>query len=355
MTLQSIQGAIAWPPMTYGFGDFGMTANVVVDAAGEGHGIVFMAPATGNIAKIGWRTHTVTTGGDMDVRLETVDDTSGLPDGNLKAASANVVITVDATDDLTLFESTLTSAAAVTKGDVLAAIIVGDTGFASTLQLSGPESVVVEGRYSTTYLPYGVVHTGSWAKDTINRCTLWIEYDDGVCYPVGFSGVASETSFSSASTPDEVGIKFQVPFPCRVTGFWVSAEIDGDATIKLYGPSTITAALDKDIRVAAAGHLHQGFFASTVDLVKDTDYRLTLLPGATSIKRHETTLFDANARGAASGGTNVAKTSRADAGGWTEDTTMIVQIGLLIDQLDDGVGGGTTSILGGGNLAGGFA
>jgi hypothetical protein len=344
MTLQGIQGVLPWPPVYYGRGGWDLLNNVVIDAAGEGHGLVFAAPATGNLAKIGWRTVTVTTPDDLDVRLETVSTSTGLPSGTLwdsPTNNAHVVVSSPASN--TLYESTLISAQAVTAGDMLAAIIVGDTGFAGSLQLAGTDSIEMTGLVGLIpELPYVVNNTGSWAKQATFRMVMWVTYDDGTVYPIGsYFGSPTTTSFNSSSTPDEVGIVFQVPFPCRATGWWVSAELDNTLDIKLYGPSTLTYSFDPDIRRSTVDGFYTGYFSSTVDLAISTDYRLTLLPGASNIIRHNTTLLNAAVRGAWPGGTNIAGTTRSDAGEWSADqTTTTYPMGILIDQLDDAAGGG---------------
>jgi hypothetical protein len=128
-------------------------------------------------------------------------------------------------------------------------------------------------------------------------------------------------------------------------GYWTSAELDGDTTIKFYGPSTITASFDSDVRKSTSDAIHVGYFDQSIVLAKDTDYRLTLLPGATSIQAHEMIWYESATREAYPGFINCSKTSRKSAGSWSDDNTATMAIGLLLDQLDDGVSAGGNTIV----------
>ena len=75
---------------TYGFTVSG--ASNLMDANGEKVANVFVATKTGNISKIYVRFGTVTTPQDVDIRVESVDLTTGSPSGNLLAANTNGTI-----------------------------------------------------------------------------------------------------------------------------------------------------------------------------------------------------------------------------------------------------------------------
>lgn len=350
MALQTIQGGILFPTRpphlaaAIAFGN-----NLVIDANDEKAAFIFMAPKTGTVSKIWFRTATVTTGDTVDVRLETVDATTGAPSGTLFAANTNGSQSILLTDDNTVFVTTLTATASVTKGDLLTIVVALPSVAVGNMVIAA-----ISGAAMALEYPYSALYTGTWAKGT-NICCCALEYNDGSYAHVEgvfpFSAVAN-TAFNSGSTPDERGNMFQVPFPCRVTGFWLWADLDGNCDIVLYDSDGTTAlltkSLDLDNRPVTTNARQVYPFNSTANLSANTNYRIVLKPtSATSVTLQEFTVNAAAVMDAHSGGQNVHLTTRVDAGSWTQTTTQRAMIGVALDGFDDAVsaagGGGRRS------------
>jgi len=202
------------------------------------------------------------------------------------------------------------------------------------------------------------IYTGSsWAKQNA-VATFGVKYDDGSVYgipgtyPVTGSSAFSVTGINTGSTPDEIGVKFQVPFPCRVRGIhWNGGLANAADQFKLYNAADSvlgTITIDSDQVYSTRGQFH--LFAADIELTKDVWYRITLLPGGgNSCSVNEFEVASAAYLDQFAGGQNYHRTERTDAGGWTDTTTKVPVISLLINGFDDGTGaasGGGLAIVG---------
>jgi hypothetical protein len=309
------------------------TSNLV-NANTKKHAFVLQAPKTGNIAKILIRTNTAATGANFDVRMETVDATTGDPSGTLWGTNTNATVNFNAAN--TMFTATLTAVGAVTKGDIFAVNLVTAAGSVSVSFCMGNDQL--------SHFPYTDFFSAAWGK--ASSCPIvGIEYDDGSyhtmpgAYP--WSGLNTNT-YNSGSTPDERGLKFKLPFPVRVSGFWADMDNDNDLTVKLYdsdGTTVLTSlAVDKDIRGTTNYGVQQYFFATTASLLANTFYRLTFVPGASNITTADFDVPSAAAMDQVAGGQNFHHTQRTDAGAWTDTTTKRPFMGLIVDGFDDATG-----------------
>src|SRR3990172_7441976 len=110
------------------YGDDGapaVQAIATVDANTEAGAAIFQISKSGNIKKAYFAVTTLTASGDVEVRLETVSGTNGNPTGTLYHANATVTITVSATGEQT---ATFATAFAVTQGDVVALVVIRNSG-----------------------------------------------------------------------------------------------------------------------------------------------------------------------------------------------------------------------------------
>lgn len=333
------------PPSAAGAPSF--NTGYTLDAASEKVALILHAPKTGNIRKVGFRTSTVTTGETVDVRIESVDATTGDPSGTLLAANTNIAhVIADTDDNVWLTTANLTADAAVTKGDLIAIVIAapGSGSFAFSI------GEFADGAASSgPVFPYIDHFTTAWAKSTGGGgYSFALEYSDGSyevipgCWPL--SNVQSDT-FNNTSTPDERALKFRLPFPARVTGFWAWLDLDGDCDIVLYDSDgttpLLTKSLDKDVRVGTGGRSMTGFFSSTASLLANTYYRLAVKPtSATNLISYRLQVAAAAVMDGLDGGQDFHGSTRVDAGSWTDTTTDRPTVGLLIDAFDDGVSAG---------------
>lgn len=340
MALVTAYGYI--PPPPRGASNTPSIGNVALDANGEKYGCVFQAPKTGSIRKVLFRTNTVTTGDTVDVRVETVDLTTGNPSGTLFGTTTNGSQLVLLTEDNTTFTTTLTADASVTIGDYVAiAIVNGATG---NMQLASYTDESLNFPYRDEFLG------GAWTKNGLQAAVLGVEYSDG-SYAVieGMWPIATltDTTFSSSSTPDEIGLVWTPPMDCRVCGFWLWADLDGDATVVLYGTDGVTelatVALDTNLRTSTGSSVGYWRFAATAELAAGSTYRLVVRPGASNITIHDFTAMSAAAMDSFAGGQAMHYTSAKNpsgTGSWTNVTTRRPFLGFQLDQFDDGAGGG---------------
>jgi hypothetical protein len=236
-----------------------------------------------------------------------------------------------------MFTATLTADAAVNQGDIFAI----DLATATT-----PVSVAFAMFNDVlSHFPFTDLFGGAtWGKASSSPI-VGIEYDDGSyhCMPGAFpfSGLNTNT-YSSGSTPDERGLKFQLPFPFVVSGFWIDMDDDNDLTVNLYdsdGTSVIASlAIDKDIRGTTNYGVQLYRFAATHNLLANTYYRLVCTPGASNITTADFDVPSAAAMDMIGGGQLFHHTQRTDAGAWTDTTTKRPFMGLIITGFDDATG-----------------
>lgn len=298
----------------------------VLDAPGEKLALVFQANKVGTITKIGFIVNTVTAAGDFDVRLETVDATNGNPTGTLATTNANASVNISAAGYV---EVTLTVGHVVAKGATLAAVVTSTN--------TGNIAIRAIDSFRPMGLPYINHFTTSWSK--ANRIPSYaIGYSDG-SYPhltrLLPALTANELNYNTTSSPDEVGNYFTAPFKMRVCGVWVS-HLRQDCEAVLYDSTNTviaTATLDKDVNINNSEAYVYLYFTDSVVLDKSSSYRLVAKPTTTTSVGIQIYDFpNANVKESA-GFAGISKTTRTDAGSWTEDATDVVHMGLLIDQL----------------------
>jgi hypothetical protein len=354
MALQLVQGLIYWPGLTtQGTGAKVSGNGTTLDAAGEYVAFVIKAREAMTISHIWHRVAATATGSPtLDVRIETVSDTTGLPTGTLWATNTNLVTGALAAN--TEYTHALTASASINAGETFAIKLLYNSGTAITPFNIGQVSVPL----ASQGLPYVVTNTGSPTKGgwsfIYNVCP---GSSSTAFYKVpglwGFTSMAVQ-SFST-SNGDAFGNRFQVPFTCRCTGLSISRTADGgnfsyglydDAGTELSSSST---AHDNDQTFTGAGVPGHFFFVNPVTLSAATWYRAAIWPSSTtnvgtykitqSADLSETMRY-----------TNFHYTTKATGGAWTDSAVNeALTVDLIIDQLDDGVsagGGGAAGIVG---------
>lgn len=340
MTLQAIPGGMYIPRMPNATSGAPTFTTLLIDASGEKAAFVFQVPKTGSVVGVLWRTVTVTTGGNVDVRLETVDLTTGDPSGTLFGTNTNATETVADGDDNTHFETTLTAAASVTKGDLIALVIVA--GSPGNMQIAAYQD---DG--NQIGFPYTDLFTAAWVK-TDQGLVCGLVYSDISCAPItGAHPVDIITSnlYSSSSTPDVYALRFKLAFPARISGFWVWGDFDGDFTAKLYDSDGVTVleslAVDTNVRSSGTGRAGYYLFDTSVNLSANTVYRLGIEPGASNITLYDFSVAVDYVMGSFDGGVEFYLSTAKDptgTGSWTNTVTKRPMIGLFLDAFDDGVG-----------------
>ena len=364
MALQEILGGMMFPRMpTAANAAPSFTTNaLLIDAIDEGACFVVAAPRTGTITKVGWGTRTVTTGATLDVRLEAVAAAAKFPAGTLFGTNTNGSQVVADANDNTWFLTALTTGASVTKGQVFAVVIKNPGASAGTLQIAG-----FADDSNTLDFPYSGLNTG--VSPTISYASaqaapiLAFEYSDAPtvvpipgCWPM--NGTITATAVGTGSTPDIIGLRFKVAFPCRLNGAGIWVDADGDFKVMLvseaYHQANATGILasltvDHVQEATTAAAYHEYLFPATYDLVADTYYRLVIEPTtATTLSVYDFDVSTLALMDAYAGGQDFHLTTAKDPtgdGSWTNYNSGTFRkpfLSLNIDKFDDAAqtGGG---------------
>lgn len=330
-------------PVTLGYIQNGYLLN----AAGEYGGITLQVPPGrgGTITKIHLNCKTVPTAGDLKVSVQSVDS-NGYPAGDW---STDTNATVAAAAAAGWQVGTLTAGAVVAAGDVISIVaeVPAGSSFAGWLtRLSNSFSNYVGG------FPFGVFNDGS-DKKASSMLGICAELSDGSILAFNqFAPISHSAPTANVSTTgDGWGMKFTIPFKCRAVGIGGSIlalnngdsvffrlAVDGNSVNDL-GNLTLTA--DQTAGATGYSHMVQGFFSAAVALdAGDVIYLIAeMAAGIIATYKHET-----------DGGTGEAKFLDAvtdgtpvtiAAGTITEESrNHFYQVYIIIDQVDDGTGGG---------------
>ena len=316
----------------------------VLDADGEKTAFIFRVPKTGTLNKVHFRTGTVTTGDDLKVSFQNVDVTDGDPDETVD--QFRVITIADGDDDTWNITGIVSSDGtdsgtkrSVTRGEFLSIVIEFDSFVAGALEIDVNLGDAANKPVSGA-LYFDHKTGGTWAKHNNSLPCFGLEYDDGsFAYIPGVlpaKTYEADTSFNTSTTPDEYGLKFQLPFKCKVGGAWYGTiDIDNAAELILYDSDGSTelenVTLDPDIRSIVNLERVAVWFSDDIELLADTNYRLVLKPTTTSnLIYRGITVDSAGLLDQMEGGQLFHKTERTDAGAWTDTTTSRPSMGLIV-------------------------
>lgn len=324
-------------PTPFGYPRTAASASTqTLDAEGEKAGIVIRAPKTGSISRFGFLVTEISGAPIIDARLETVG-TDGNPTGDLLGSDSHASQILSTSG---WKEGNLNSVVSVTKGDLLAYI----------LSYSGTGSVTIRSTYipsiASLAFPYVIGFTTSWTKSSAACSCFYLGYAGSTSAPMGLcpASSVSNRTFHVNSEPDELGNKFQLPFPARLGGIWYVAQHSSSTTndsVLLYDSDGTTvlydATYDNDLESGAILHVRYLLFNRSIQLKKDTAYRIAFRPNTTAVfTLVELTVNNVTNMDAFDLSTNMTSTSRTDGGAWTDTNTFRCCLGLLLDGFDDG-------------------
>lgn len=318
------------------------------------------SPVTDTLTTIYFRTLTVTTGCTVTVRVETT--TNGRPSGTLFGTNTEATVVIADGDDNAWKTATLTAAASLAMGDEFAIIIVVDTsGATPNLQLAlGCGSITnFVGLYPAVLQDTGA---GTWANPAALPWEWICQFGTAGVIPmegmIPTSGGGTITAFNSGSADDEFALRFQIPYACRVIGIRAvicNVAAAGDFTASLWPASSTTdgdalgqRAIDGDAMpsTTADGYVDAMFDAPVTLATGTTYYAGIRADTANSVSIAElSTATVSNAMLAFPGASAQTYRSRrawtaGSAGAWSDTTANLPLIYLIIDQLDNGAGGG---------------
>jgi hypothetical protein len=338
MALQSIGGIMHWPNMARIISAAPSTvALTTIDAAGEYDGVVIQAREAMTISHVAFRPGTASGSPTWDIRIEGVDATTGLPDGNLVAANTNIISQVIVTGTWQIEQ--LTSAASISAGQIFAVKLLHNAGSCQT-------SSYGVGQFTT--LPYQVVNTGTPATARISSAMV-IALGSSTTSFYNVAGLlpaqsVTNNTFSNSVAGAKRGLRFRAPFKCSVVGArWFANGAVGDFNLIVEDSSgnelsSSSTAFDGNKFSSATTSSPEAFLDNAVTLTQGTDYRIMFEPtSATNINISTLTVGNsANYRSATPYGSNSSYTTYTTGGGYSDTTTQLPLIDILIDQFDDG-------------------
>lgn len=358
MALQQLKASLVYPARPDGGAwSTGTGGTTTLDAAGEYVCLVLVARQAMTISHVGLFVQAVAGSPTGDIRIETVDPTTGLPSGTLWGTNTNIV-TATLTTGFALHA--LTASATIAAGDIFAVKFAYNSGTSYGLRIAMTYGL------DSWSLPYIVTNTGTPTKAVMSgpQSGVVLGSSSTAFYAVrglqaaGIS-TATTTAFTNADGARRAA-RFRLPFPARCVGIVegghnanavdIIAGIYDDAGTEL---SNSLTSFDGD-NFTGAGPRHL-FFDNPVTLAKDTWYRAAIIANSASNTRCDfATLDHVNYMAAWPGGADWHLATYTTAGGWVDTaTSSIPAIAILIDQLDDGAsaGGGAP---GHGNMTGGM-
>jgi hypothetical protein len=336
------------------------STSTVIDAAAEKFAwfgqVQTPDRGTKSIRTVGFLPGAITSAGGstMRVSLQNLDNATTVPTRPDGTQDQTVDFLASAMTASTWYQTgNLSADRSVTHGEPLAVVIEFQS-------FAGADAVNLQNLQHASSFPgnYGCSHfTAAWATVT-SLPNIILGFSDGTFGTLGtssypYASLATEV-ISTGSTPDEVALKFSVPFACKIDGAWVSLATNGSRVfdINLYedGNATplVTVTPDPEHITATSGRNIMVNFAEQT-LTANTVYYLAIKPtSANNTSVYSITVSDANHFNAMPGGTAFCFASRTDAAAsWTPTTTKRLQAGIQISALSDNAStGGAAGVIG---------
>jgi len=369
MSAINIPGGDFWFPTPFlvvgANGFVGMSA-VTFDATGEKAGYVGQvqfpdrAAGTKNISRVQFAFAGVTKAGGsaLTVSLQDISTTTGppkQPDGTADQTVAIANADAGFVTDAWYRTGTFSAARAVSHGENLAVVIEYDGAGRLGTDTVGIKTVNYLAGGRTNYHSFVLGYVAAWAAvSNVGFSNLVLEFDDGTFGSLGPSEPVKTTTTVAYNTgtagADEYGKRINFPFPFKIAGAYASGKTSANTTdvaLKLYAGTTEVASvtIDGNTLDTTVNNPMVAYFATPYQCLANTDYYITMSP--TSV--NSVTLYyytvDSNALLAvAPGGINGHMVKRLDGGAWTNDTTSVPYMGVIISAVDDGNGGGRANL-----------
>ena len=331
-----------------------------MDNANEAIALVFIAPKTGSITKVGFNITTI-DGAEPNyiIAIEGKAAGSKEPDGTPVGGGSPASVTTDSF--VTDWQwKTLDNAASVTAGSEYTATIRYASG-----TIGASNAITVEMARTAMALNWGAPYctaadaSGVWDSTPASQIPIIsVQYSDGqVLDSTCPYTTSSNAVWSTSGSPADLyrGTKWTPVFGCRVVGVFFTARIRDTADFKvhLFTGTTSTASTTFDPGEMGSGsNLVKLFFIplTPTTLTADTAYRFVIEPiNAVSQTTLTSTVFlDTDCRYAFYGDLQGTVSSDATPTGWTDSTTTIWPVIPVIDQIDISAGGGGGTVIGGG-------
>jgi hypothetical protein len=367
-------GLMYWPPLQLPGGPLasGLAVGTVTFNSASARLVwVGRSTLTDALETIYLRTVTVTTGCTLDVRVETV--TNGRPSGTLWGTNTNASVVVDNADDNVWKTAALTAAASLNVGDEYAIVVVVASG-TPNMQFAAPPGNLTT-YASLAHYPMTLQDTGGGTWASSGAGFEWVvEFATAGVQPLTglnpTSGAGTITAYNSGTNPDERALRFQAPLQWQVAGLRVAmfniaagadftysiwdasgdtdaealaqASIDGDFALSTTQDGYVDLWFDAPVTLDQAAIYRAGVRADTANNIGLAEFSnsvvadaLLAIPGVSAQMYLSTREWTAGTAGA-----------------WTDTTTTLPLIHLIIKRIEDGVGAGGASAIA--NLRGNF-
>lgn len=316
-------------------------STATLSAAGHMLGAVFAAPRSGTIKSVGFATATVGTGDTLRVSLQDVGST-GEPDGS---ADQYRDVVIGSADDNTWIETGILSSdgtdggtkRAVTAGDMLAVVFSFASFSGGSIGMASHRGVGSRsGGLHTARLRF---HNGSsWGAATYLIPMLVLRYDDDTLAPVGITHPTTNTgtlSIHAGTTPDEIGMRFVLPFSARFSGWWFCGEFSEDFSLCLYDPSGLVTSRTVESSALYAATQGQIWSPNPQLLRPGVEYIVSVKPagagGLCQVPYYDAP--DADLSAICPGGPDLYYAARVDDLTWTTDSLRRLAMGPMIDAI----------------------
>ena len=343
--------------------------SILMDADTDRLAWVGMMPphtTSDTLAKVYFRTNTVTTGTNVTLKVQIESVTNGKPSGTIYATGASGTLAMADADDNKWNTVTIGTPPVIPTGDLFAIVITKDSGAATpSINFAGTRAGELYGDRGQFPIALSDLVGATWIELLSNLEWIVELTTDGVIYLPGLSplnGTGTITAWSN-SAGQERALKAVPPMKCRCIGIraamynlaagsnyslslWPSSSsVDGDALGQV--------AVDGDFPIATTTDGYADFyFATPVTLTAGSTYYAGLRPDtANNIGLGElTTATVTNAQRAFGIGLMTANLSTrtwttGTAGAWSDTAGTLPLICLILDQLDDGASAGGTGFM----------
>jgi len=344
--------------------------NAQANAATEKVGTVFNIPKAGTIERVVFTTgSSLTLDGASVIRVSLQDATIDVldlePDGTQDQYRDMDNTLITAAD--TAFESGIISSDG-TDGGVKRTVSAGDqVAVVFEFQNFVTSDDFTIKRFAWNGIPgwndiptsgYTLTATGStWTDDTTISILIGLKYDDGTYVHLGsqmLPGVEAAVKETAIQGNKETGLRFQVPFPCRIVGAAARVESGADCEMVLYDAGETLLATSTLVNEATTSRdAFRVFLDTPTVLTKDTNYFLVVhgTEASNEVALQGVDVVDTNWMQANGGGSNFVWATRADrtTDSFSITTTRQPFICLILDQIDDG-SSGSGGLVGGSQL-----
>lgn len=345
MTLVSLPSPINFPGIV-GKPTGGAFFNTIASLTSVGHyqAVIFVAREDMVVSHVGVRLGAVAGSPTLTVTVETVDTTTGLPNGAGFGSSSGTTGTVTSSSNVL---QALGASATIPKGTV----------YAVKFALASGTSAVIQGLGNTAYggnsnLPYFANNTGTPAKAVVGTTTPTVAVGSSATTfyqadgSIPLSAVANG-AFNNSTAGAKRGLLFTPPMDCRAIGIkWQNEAATGAFNAVLYdnsGSELSSSSTAFGSTVQGTAYSTHVYFDSPVTLSAGTPYRIAIEPTSTTNVNVSTfTLVSADYRSASPAGTTAQYTTFTTAGGWVDsgNEAILPVMDVILDQVDDGAGTG---------------